>query len=387
MSDIRHIGLLFDIQEEYPRSIVEGIIRYGRASGRWKIMAKRCRPVLQWDDLKQWKGDGIVAWIRNQKDVKKLQNLDVPVVNVSSWLPRSPFPSILSDNRAIGRLAAEHLLDCGLEHFAFFRVLATGYASDREDAFKETIHAAGYECQSFYIHSSKESSKSAHPADADTKELAKMLRSIEKPTGILAVTDFLGRHIIETCQECGIHVPDELAIIGVDNETMFCEMAEPQLSSVTLPGQQMGFQAASLLDSLIDGKNPPKTPTLIPPTGIMARHSTDVLTIEDPKVAAAVRFIHDNASRHFDVSDILKAVPVSRRTLEIHFRSIIGRTMHEEIRRVHIQRAKELLVQTHLSIPDIAESSGYSGSDRFRVAFVKETNMTPTAYRQQFTQK
>lgn len=387
MSAMRHIGLLLDIQEEYPRSIVQGIIRYGRASGGWQVMAKRCRPVLLWEDLDHWEGDGIIAWVRYEEEAERLRGLRVPVVNVSSWLAKAPFPSILSDNRAIGRLAAEHLLERGLERFAFLRVLDTAYARDREQTFSETVCAAGFECRSLYAHSAVTDTGSAHPADPDTEELAAMLRDLEMPAGVLAVTDFLGRHIIETCKENDVHVPDELAVVGVDNETLFCEMAEPQLSSVALAGEQMGFQAARLLDGLIDGERPPPESTLIPPTGIVARHSTDVLAIDDPKVAAAVRFIRDNAARNFDVSDILRTVPVSRRSLEIRFQNIVGRSLHEEIRRVHIQRAKSLLVHTDLTVPSLAESSGYNGPDRFRVAFVKEVGMTPTAYRQQFTRR
>ncbi len=387
MNASRHIGLLLDIQEEYPRSIVQGIIRYGRAGGRWQIMARRCRPVLLWEDLDHWEGDGIAAWVRSREEIERLQRLGVPVVNVSSWLAETPFPSVLSDNRAIGRLAAEHLLERGLERFAFFRVLDTAYARDREAAFAGKIRAAGFECRALYPRSAPSDTQTGHPADPDESQLADMLRALDVPVGVLAVTDFLGRHIIEACQETGIHVPDELAVVGVDNETLFCEMAEPQLSSVALAGEQMGFQAASLLDDLIDGRTPPSEPALIPPTGIVARHSTDVLAIDDPKVAAAVRFVRDNAARNFDVSDVLRAVPVSRRSLEIRFRKIVGRSLHEEIRRVHIQRAKSLLVSTNLTIPDVAESSGYNGPDRFRVAFVKETGMTPTAYRQQFTRR
>jgi LacI family transcriptional regulator len=387
MSAIRHIGLLLDIQEEYPRSIVEGIIRYGRASGRWQIMTKRCRPVLLWDDLDHWKGDGIIAWVRYPAEIKRLQRLRGPVVNVSSWLARMPFPSVLSDNRAIGAMAAEHLLDRGIKRFAFLRVLDTAYARDRESAFAATVRSAGFDCVSLYPRSAFPEMEGEHPADPDGAELAEILHSLERPVGLLAVTDFLGRHIVATCQENGIHVPDELAVVGVDNETLFCAMAEPQLSSVALAGEQMGFQAASLLDDLIDGKRAQSRTMLIPPTGIVARHSTDVLAIDDPKVGAAVRFIRDNAARCFDVSDILRNVPVSRRSLEIRFRKIVGRSMHEEIRRVHIRRAKSLLVSTNLTVPDVAESSGYNGPDRFRVAFVKEAGMTPTAYRQQFTRR
>ncbi len=385
MDGLRHIGLLLDIQEEYPRSIVQGAIRYGRASGRWKIMAKRCRPVLLWEDLDRWEGDGVVAWVRHEGEVDRLQRLGVPVVNVSSWMNETPFPSILSDNRAIGRVAAEHLLERGLKRFAFMRVLDTAYARDRESAFLETIRAAGCSCDVRYPQPVAADAGGESPPDPDRDELTAMLSGLERPVGILAVTDFLGRHIVETCQEIGIHVPDELAVVGVDNETLFCEMAEPQLSSVALAGEQMGFQAASLLDRLMDGEERPGAPALVPPTGIIARHSTDVLAIDDTKVAASVRFIRDNAARNFDVSDILRAVPVSRRSLEIRFRKIVGRSLHEEIRRVHIQRAKTLLIQTDLTVPSVAESSGFNGPDRFRVAFMHEVGMTPTAYRQQFT--
>jgi len=214
-------------------------------------MARRCRPVLLWEDLDHWEGDGIAAWVRSREEIERLQRLGVPVVNVSSWLAETPFPSVLSDNRAIGRLAAEHLLERGLERFAFFRVLDTAYARDREAAFAGKIRAAGFECRALYPRSAPSDTQTGHPADPDESQLADMLRALDVPVGVLAVTDFLGRHIIEACQETGIHVPDELAVVGVDNETLFCEMAEPQLSSVALAGEQMGFQAASLLDDLI----------------------------------------------------------------------------------------------------------------------------------------
>jgi LacI family transcriptional regulator len=211
-------------------------------------------------------------------------------------------------------------------------------------------------------------------------EIRRWLTSLPRPLGLFAGCDMWGRTLLRFCTEFGLQVPDDVALIGVDDDEVICETAFPTLSSVRVPWRRVGLEAAHLLHQLLEGGPPPST-VRVPPTGVHARRSSDGIAVTDPDVAAALRFIHANAHRRVSVPEILRHVPVGRHTLQRGFRRVLGRTILAEVRRVRVAAARQLLVSTSLSVEEIASLSGFPSADKFGKAFRAETGVTPSAYR------
>jgi LacI family transcriptional regulator len=214
--------------------------------------------------------------------------------------------------------------------------------------------------------------------------LPRWLASLPRPVGVFASHDPQGVQVSEVCRLSDLRVPDDVAIVGVDDDDLLCELARPSLSSVALPSEQIGVQAAALLERLMAGKRPPRGPLQLPPCGVVVRQSSDILAIAEQDVAAAVRFIRQNGNRPIRVADVLEAVPVSRRGLERQFRTVLRRGIWEEIRRDHLERGKALLTGSELPMSEVARRAGFSDSRQLSVVFRQETGLTPTAYRRQF---
>jgi len=218
--------------------------------------------------------------------------------------------------------------------------------------------------------------------ESEIKSIAQWLLHLPKPVGIMACYDFRGRQILSACRENEIAVPDEVAVMGVDNDAVLCELADPPLSSVNLNAHRAGYDAAALLDRMMKGEtiNHPGG-HLIDPLGVVARQSTDVLAVEDPGVVAAVRYIRAHACEGISVKDVLKAAPQSRRSLECRFKKLIGRTPHDEISRVQLNRVRQLLVESDLSLEQIAESAGFAHAGYLSTVFYQSVGVNPRAYR------
>lgn len=199
----------------------------------------------------------------------------------------------------------------------------------------------------------------------------------------MACYDLRGQQVLDACRRRNIAVPDEVAVIGVDNDELLCSLSDPPLSSIIPNTHRTGYEAAALLDQMMAGKKIKSINNLIPPLGVATRQSTDVLAIEDRNVVQAIRYIRDHACDGINVSDVLKAVPQSRRVLESKFRKLIGRTPHEEILHIQMNRAKELLSQTDLSLEEITERTGFEHNEYLSVVFKRETGTPPSKYRSQ----
>jgi LacI family transcriptional regulator len=187
--------------------------------------------------------------------------------------------------------------------------------------------------------------------------------------------------LVEVCRQADLRVPEEVAVLGVGNDELYCELSRPTLSSIITPAQQIGFEAASLLGRMLDGAKPPQQSLLFPPQGVVSRRSSDVLAIDDPDVVAVARFIREHSHLVLRTAEILKVVPVGRRSLERRFRKAFGRGIWEEIQRVHIERAKRLLAETNLPIKAVAAQSGFTNFRHLSVVFRGQLGLSPTAYR------
>jgi LacI family transcriptional regulator len=290
-------------------------------------------------------------------------------------------PVVALDDFAAGKLAGEHLLGLGITNFGFvgssrsYRTIAQRLAG-----FRQPVEAKGYgvvECPVPVVMPREEISHPHRPA------MIKWLRSLPKPVGIMAFDDWRANDLAATCLEADIAVPDQVAIIGVNNDDLLCESAWPPLSSVEAEYSRVGFKAAEILDRQLAGEVLVGDDRLVlmPPLGVVQRQSTNVQAIKDPNLVRARRFIGEHACDPCSVDDVLRVVPVNRRWLERNFASHFGRTVHNEITRVRIETAKRLLRGSEFSLDAIAARCGFAESKRFYVVFRNVTGTTPAAYR------
>jgi len=384
-TDRPRVALLIESSRAYGRGLLLGIARYIREHGRWSIfLQERSLGDTSPKWLEGWEGDGIIARIENEQMAEVIRRLALPAVDLRNLLPNLEMPSIRTDDVLTASLAADHLLERGFRHFAYCGFDGADYSDIRRDQFARRIAEAGYRCHVFV--------DPKRPAEATTLEyeehglvfedlVSEWVKHLPKPIGLMACNDIRGQQVLNACRAIGVAVPDEVAVIGVDNDPVLCELSDPPLTSVIPNTDRIAYEAAALLDRLMAGKQPPKQPIFIKPSGIVTRRSTDVLAIEDPHLASAVRFIRLHACGGVDVSDIVKVVPLSRSTLERRFAKSLGHSPKDEILRVRLERAKQLLAETDLSLALIAEKVGFDHAEYLSVIFKKKSGLTPGQFR------
>ncbi len=335
------------------------------------------------EQLRHWRGDGVIAHISTEPMLRAAGGCGVPVVNVSQYLPRVPFPSVLPDNAAVGRIAAEHLLQRGYEHFAYCGFIGHGYAEARLSSFTARLRESGYEVA---VNRSLPPQERAEQWEQRQSKLAAWVAALPKPVGLMCCNDTRARHVTQACHTAGVRVPEDVAIIGADNDELICAMSNPPLSSIDVSAERVGYEAASLLARLMRGEVAPSPdqPILIPPGEAITRQSSDALAISDPDVAAAVRFIREHRSEPIQVGDVVDATAASRRVLERRFKKILGRTMGTQIVMAHLDRAKSLLADTDLPTDQVAERSGYAYVQQFNAMFKRHVGLTPSQYRRRY---
>jgi LacI family transcriptional regulator, galactose operon repressor len=356
--------------------------------------------------FKDWDPDGIICQVYDDRLAKVYRATGKPVVELFESRVKSEFPRILPDDVAAGELAARHFLERGFRHYAYFgeprmlwsREREAGFRGEIERAFRARARAAGAADNSggFTIASYGTADESqaaafdgaAHrvegKASARAAAMAQWLRSLPRPLALFVANDLWGFELLQAAREIGLHVPEDVAVLGVDDEELLCEIAHPPLSSIRIGAEQIGRVSVALLDQLMRKRG--KTPAVprVAPIEVVTRQSTDVLAVEDPDVAAALRHIRQHAIEGLSVKQLLDAIPVNRRTLERRFVSVLGHTPLEEIRRIRLERAKVLL-QTDLPIYEVARRCGFATPEYMATSFLQATGMTPTSYRRQFT--
>jgi LacI family transcriptional regulator len=374
----RSVALLIETSNSYSRELLHGIRGYMRQQRHWAVHLTelgRGDAPPQW--LANWRGDGIIARIENQLIEQAVRAARLPVVNVSAARLAPEFPCIISDSRKVAEIAAKHLLERGLEHFGYCGDNHLPWSANHEESFVRHLERQGHAPHIF----------PSEPEDfadwnRERRKLADWLRSLPKPVGIMACHDIRGQQVLDVCAWLGIQVPEEVAVIGQHNDELLCELCDPPLSSVIPNPRRAGFEAAALLDHLIQGKKSTPLIRTIPPVGVATRQSTDVVALGDTRIAAAVRYIRQNACRGIGVDDVLEAVPMSRTLLERRFRKFLGRAPYEEILHLRLNRAKELLARnSDLTIAEIALECGFSCPEYMSAAFKKQLGTSPRAYR------
>jgi LacI family transcriptional regulator len=374
------VALLIETSNAYARGLLRGIRNYVLERGPWSIYLgeqRRGESAPQW--LQNWQGDGIIARIETQPIARVMKSLTIPVVDVSAARLIRAFPYVETEDAKIAQVAADHLRECGFRTLAFCGDARYRWSRNRELAFRAIAEKWRIPC---HVYPHYVPQRKANNWEQEHLHLVKWVQSLPRPIGIMAAYDIRGRQILDICRDLYLHVPDEIAVIGVDNDELLCEFASPSLSSVRPDTIQTGYEAAALLDRMMQGQIPEKTAHLIDPLGVATRGSTDVLAIQDPDVIAAVRYIRHHATEELSVEDILKVVPLSRRILESRFKKLIGRTPHEEIERIRINMVKQLLVETDLTLAQIAVRVGFKHVEYMCVSFKRVTEHSPGQYRQ-----
>ncbi len=375
----KRVALIIETSLAPGREILRGIAGYLREEGPWSV-AHEPRSLQQsvprW--LRGWHGDGIIARVQSQRVARAIALVGVPTIDVLGVVDGLPFPIVHVDDQAIGHVGAEHLLDQGYRRFAFLGIRGENWSDRRADSFARRVRDAGFSCETHFV--SRQTARQESWEDSGP-ELAAWLIGLPKPSGLMIASDQLGPHALEACRSNGIIVPDDLGVVGVDNDEPLCEVSDPALSSVWPNHRQVGYEAARLLDALMRQRPLPKAPILLPPKGVHARVSTSSLAVDDPTVAQSLRFIREHACEDIEVDDVVRTVPISRSVLQRLFRDLLGRSIHDEIIRVRLSRARQLLQETDLPLIEIAERAGFRHQEYMGAVFRQRLGITPGTLR------
>jgi LacI family transcriptional regulator len=377
----RRIGLVLDRHITYCRGILRGIYSYVQP-GLDLEMRLVSSPLENVRLLRDWGPTGVIANITRVDLAQALEAFDLPVINVSGAINECRLPRVGIDDEAIGTMAAEYLVTQGFRHFAYSGWASRVYSQKREAAYRSYLQQHGHDCSSY----DSEPVIDAFDSSAGSRdaELSRWLRTMPNPVGIFCSNDERALWIRDVCRQIGLRVPEDVALVGVDDDELICRIMSPPLSSVSTPIEQVGREAARLLERLMNGEAAPEEAILLPPTRVVGRRSSEVVAVGDSHVTAALQFIQQHAREPLSVKQVLDAVPISRSWLERRFKELLGRTPAEEIERVQLGEAKRLLSDTNLAMSEVAENSGFSSASRLSHTFRRATGLTPSAYRQRF---
>jgi LacI family transcriptional regulator len=375
----RQVAVLIETESSWGGRVIRGIVQYAEKHTHWHLLIDPRDHEQRSAIPEGWRGDGVIARFSSRMQVEQVLEKELPVVNVDDvYEGLEGVGAVFTNEAERARLSAEHLIARGFRKFAYFAPPSHRYSKNRGDAFVTTIAQLGYECHE-YLPGYRAGRKIGW--EEQQRRVSRWLAALPRPIAIFTVDAERGRQLAEICHFAGVRVPDEIAILAGDTDDLLCEVSTPPLSSISVACERLGHDAAAMLHRMIAGEPAPAEPLLIAPHGVISRQSTDVLAIDDPTLVRALRYIHTHAHHGIVVDDVLREVPISRRSLEIQFRAYLGRSPAEEIRRVRLERGRQLLGRRELSITEIALACGFSNATRFGVAFRKCFGTTPRAFR------
>jgi LacI family transcriptional regulator len=359
--------------------IMHGILTYARTHGNWILdmipenFPESLRPLLH------WKGDGVIASVKTLQEVEIARQLDIPVVGLSGALKEGLLPRVLTDNNELGRMGAIHLLDCGFRHLAFVGRHGADDVVNRRAGFQKQADTLNAEVKTFMTPSLITGTWKSW--NAATQRLEGFLRELTLPVGIMACDDTRARMVHEACHSAGLRVPDDVAIIGVGDNRPVCEFCDTPLSSIQRPNEEMGYEAAGMLDRMMKGHAAPPCDILLPPLSIIKRKSTEVLGTRDPHVREAIIYMTKHLQNSIGTREIAEELGVSRRTLEMHFQAALRCSVHKKLIDLRLQKVETLLCTTSQKIEDIAAFTGFCHAPHLCHIFKDAYGQAPSAYR------
>ncbi len=378
MPKMHKVVVLLETSHEYGRGLMRGIVRYARLNGPWSLHVPPWSIHENPPRMDEIQASGVIARITSPQVARVLKNWKLPAIVLEAtharFAPaqqRLGFCEIHADSAAVAKTAAKHLMERGFRQFAYCGLPNCVWSYLRQQVFSRYVREAGFPC-------------SVYPCHADPQKtipLAEWLQSLPRPVGLMACNDERARQVLLACENALVQVPEELAVVGVDNDELLCELSTPSLSSVALNLEEAGYQAAELLDGLMRKRIHGRHEVPVHPTWVHGRRSTDVVPLTDRETALALRFIRDHANQPVGVNEVADATGLSRRTLERRFRQHLGRSVLEELTRCRLERAKRLLLETDLSMEKTAHAAGFGNLRPMLRAFRQGLGCSPTAYR------
>lgn len=385
---IPRVALLIESSRTYGRGVLRGIARFAHVHGPWSFFTvERDLHGGVPSMLTKWKGDGIIARIENRQMAERLHKLGCPVIDVLGQVTLPGVPSFDTDAEAVAQMAVNFFLKAGFQHFAYVGYPGLPFSDKRRAAFARFLQEQGHSVR-VMPHAPagagpKHIQAIEHEGISDEGTIARWLERQPRPLAVLACNDVRAQQVLNACREHGLRVPDQIAVMGVDNDDVLCALCEPPLSSIEPDAERLGYEAAELLASMMKGRCAVRPTTQIPPARLIERVSTDIVAIEDPITVQAVRFIRDNIGRGIAVKDVMAHVGRSRTDLEQRFRRSLKCSIRAEILRCRLDRVCALLRQTKLGLNEIAQHSGFSSAAHVCRLFQQRYHLSPTEFRKQ----
>jgi len=382
MAHSPRVILLIESSRAAGRALLSGIANYARHHGPWVFFWTAGGLQKAWAGNHSLDADGVI--LRDVELVEEVLARGIPAVIVGH--SRSEVPgaaNVITDSEAISRMAAEHLINCGFRHFAFCGLLDCSWAQLRQECFIKFIRKAGYATDSFAVRAEVTGS----PWRTERASIAKWLSTLPRPVGLMACNDDVGQEVLEACKLARLSVPDDVAVIGADNDEIVCGLADPPMSSVAINFERAGYEAAQALDALMHGGKKQGRRILVRATHVVSRRSTDIVALENPHLRRALTFIRDHPGPGISVPDVARSAGSSRRSLELLFRNVVGHSILSEIRRVRTERIAKLLVETEMSVSEIARSLGFEDAQHIARYFRKTQTLSPLSFRKRYGRK
>jgi LacI family transcriptional regulator len=352
---------------------------YVRTHHRWSVYHEPhglTESFPRW--LRRWDGDGIIARIQTRHMAREIAATGIPTVDVLGVVPNLPFPVVHVDDHEIARLASQHMLEHGLRHFGFFGIEDENWSDQRYAAFCAALAPVQ---SSVPLYKLPRDSRGQRSWERTEDKLARWILALPKPVGILVCSDQRGPIFLEACGRAGVRVPEEVAVLGIDDDEPLCEICDPPLASVRPGHIRVGYEAAALLERMIQGDRAPKSARAIPPEGVVARRSLDNLSVGNRVVASAIRLIRERAHQGLQVDAIARHVNVSRSVLQRSFRTVMRRSVYQEILATRIRHARELLIHTNLPLAAVAEQTGFKHQEYMGSVLKAHLGTTPAQLR------
>lgn len=379
MPKTKRIALALPLGVPHLEEVVHGIQLYARKQVNWDFVTSPETHSIPVASLAGWDGEGVIGMVNTLADLRVVRRLKCPVVNLSGALADAGLPRVRVDFELAGRMAAKHFLDRGFERFAYYGLRSIFYARACLKGFRDHLEQHGGRCA---VYEDESTIGVARPWQHDHDALARWLKSLSRPVALMASHDPRAVMVVQTCRRIGLRVPEDVAVIGLNNDRQGCEFCDPPLSSVSRPGEKIGLEAAALLDRLMHGEPAPARDVVFPPGEIVERASTNTVAVDDnPALAEAIQFIHQHLVQPIGVEDVRRHVSVSRRWLEMAFKKKLRTTPHVYISQARVKKAKGLLAEApKLRFKQVALDCGFTSTRQLNVIFQRFTGMSLREY-------